>query len=98
MFALTGIYIDGSHTSAVDFQVAVIRFANDRGYEIDSNQMDKDVEWMNSDLDDEDTLLDILDSLDWTYEGALDYLNSTAPDNLVWTVEDNSLFLEEADD
>jgi hypothetical protein len=98
MFAVTGIYIDGSHTSAVDFQVAVIRFAVDRGYEIDSNQMDKDVEWMNSDLDDEDTLLDILDSLDWTYEGALDYLNSTAPDNLVWTVEDNSLFLEEADD
>jgi hypothetical protein len=99
MFALTGIYIDGSHMSAVDFQVAVIRFANDRGYEIDSNQMDKDVEWMNSDLDDEDTLLDILDSLDWTYEGALEYLNRIdGVDGLFWTVEDNSLFLEEHND
>jgi hypothetical protein len=98
MFAVTGIYIDGSHTSSVDFQVAVIRFAIDRGYEIDANQMDKDVAWINNERDDEDILLDILDGLDWAYEGALDYLNDTAPDNLVWTVEDNSLFLEEADD
>jgi hypothetical protein len=56
---------------------------------------------MNSDLDDEDTLLDILDSLDWTYEGALDYLNTTPPSGCVWVVRDNSLFLMtegEADD
>ena len=44
MFSLTGIYIDGSHMTGFDFQIAVIRFAVDRGYEIDSNQMDKDIE------------------------------------------------------
>ena len=31
MFSLTGIYIDGSHMSGFDFQIAVIRFAVDRG-------------------------------------------------------------------
>ncbi len=98
MFAVTGIYIDGSHTSAVDFQVAVIRFAIDRGYEIDSNQMDKDVAWINNERDDDDILLDILDGLDWAYEGALEYLNDTVPDKLYWEVEDQSLYLTEAED
>jgi hypothetical protein len=95
MFAVAGIYIDGSHTSAFDFEIAVIRFAVDRGYKIDSNQMDKDLEDYRNDWLSEETLYEVLYSLDCTYDGALDFLNSTAPDNLAWTVEDNSLFLEE---
>jgi len=39
-----------------------------------------------------------LDALDWTYEDALDFLNNGLPDGLYYTVEDQSLFLEELDD
>lgn len=94
----TGCYIDGSHWSSFDFAVAVIDFAVDRGFEIDMETYRADLEWLKSEDDDEDKYLDIVDALDWTYQDALDYLNDTAPDNLIWTVEDQSLFLEEADD
>ena len=99
MFAIAGIYNNGSHMSGFDFQIAVIRFAVDRGYEIDSNQMDKDIEDYRNDWLSEETLLEVFESIDLTYDGALDYLNSTAAvDGLFWTVEDNSLFLEECND
>lgn len=94
----TGCYIDGSHWSSFDFSVAVIDFAVDRGFEIDMETYRADLEWLKSEEDDEDKYLDIVDALDWTYQDALDYLNDTAPDNLIWTVEDQSLFLEESDD
>jgi hypothetical protein len=94
----TGCYIDGSHISSIDFALAVIDFAINNGFEIDIEQYNKDKEWLSSDEDEEDKYLDIVDALDWTYQDAIDFLNDTAPDNLIWTVEDQSLFLEEADD
>lgn len=97
-----GCVIDGSHWSSFDFAVAVIDFAVDRGFEIDETQYREDLEWLSTydkgDFGDEDKYLDIVDSLDWTYEDALDYLNSTAPDNLIWFVEDQSLFLDTTED
>lgn len=94
----TGCYIDGSHWSSFDFTTAVIDFAVERGFEIDDEQYKKDLEDYRNDLLDEDILYEVLESLDWTYAEALDYLNGTAPDNLIWFVEDQSLFLEESDD
>lgn len=99
MFAVAGIYIDGSHTSGFDFQIAVIRFAVDRGYLINSNQMDKDIEDYRNDCLSEETLHEVFYSLECTYDGAIDYLNTTAAmDGLFWTVVNNSLFLEECND
>jgi hypothetical protein len=91
----TGCYIDGSHWSAFDFSVAVIEFAHDKGFDLMYDQFVKDIEWFRSSGDDEDIMFDILDSLDGTYYDAIDYLNSTAPDNLYWEVEDQSLYLTE---
>ena len=98
MFAIAGIYINGSHMSGFDFQIAVIRFAVDRGYEIDSNQMDKDIEDYRNDWLSEETLFEVFESIDWTYEDALDFLNSKLPNGLYYTVDDQCLILEELDD
>lgn len=94
----TGCYIDGSHMNSIDFSLAVIDFAVDRGFEIDNEQYNKDKEWLTDSDDDEDKYFDILDAIDWTYQDAIDYLNDTAPADMIWFVEDQSLFLEESED
>lgn len=94
----TGCYIDGSHWSSIDFSLAVIDFAVDRGFEIDNEQYNKDKEWLIDSDDDEYKYLEILDAIDWTYQEALDYLNTISPAEYAWIVEDQSLFLEELDD
>ena len=98
MFPGTGCVIDGSHMNSIDFTLAVIDLAVDAGFEIDQEQYRKDIDWMNSEVDDEDIYLDILNALDWTYEDALEFLNSGLPDGLHYTVDCNCLILEELDD
>ena len=98
MFPGTGCVIDGSHMSSMDFALAVIDFAVDRGFEIDREQYGADVEAYKNDGLDEDTLYEVLDALDWTYDDALEYLNSGLPDNLRYTVDCQCLILEEVDD
>ena len=98
MFPGTGCVIDGSHMNSIDFTLAVIDLAVDAGFEIDHEQYRKDIDWMNSEVDDEDIYLDILNALDWTYEDALEYLNMGLPEGLCYTVNEQSLFLEELDD
>jgi hypothetical protein len=97
----TGCYIDGSHMSSFDFTAAVIEFAHDHGFELEYDQFVKDVNDIRDDLLTDDDIYDVMDALDWTYEDALDYLNTNTRPGLVWVVEDQSLFLmteEEADD
>ena len=99
MFPGTGCVIDGSHMSSIDFTLAVIDLAVDAGFEIDESQYLADLDWLKSDEDDEDRLIDIREALDWTYDDALDYLNEIDnPAGRAWYVEDNSLFMEESDD
>ena len=99
--AETGCYIDGSHMSSFDFSAAVIEFAHDFGFELEWEAFLRDVEWMNGDETDDERLSDILDAIDWTYEDALDYLNTNTRPGFVWVVRDQSLYLmtyDEADD
>ena len=99
MFPGTGCVIDGSHMNSIDFTLAVIDLAVERGFEIDHEQYNKDREWMNSEEDDEDLYLDILNALDWTYDEALDYLNEIdLHRGYVWVVDEQSLFREKSDD
>jgi hypothetical protein len=92
-------FFDGSHQSPTDFTVRVIDYAISRGFEIDEAQYRADLDWLKSDEDDEDRLIDIREALDWTYDDALDYLNEIDnPAGRAWYVEDNSLFMEELDD
>ena len=98
MFPGTGCVIDGSHMSSIDFTLAVIDLAVDAGFEIDESQYLADLDWLKSDEDDEDRLIDIREALDWTYEDALDFLNSKLPNGLYYTVDDQCLILEELDD
>jgi hypothetical protein len=49
----------------------------------------------------EDELNEVLDAIDWTYEDAIEYLNTNTREPLVWVVRDQSLMLmdeDEADD
>ena len=94
----TGCYIDGSHRSSIEFTALVIEMAHDYGFELDWDRFVDDIEWLRSEEDDEDRMLDILDSLDWTYEDALGYLNEQTRKGLVWVVENQSLFLEMTND
>ena len=96
-----GCVIDGSHMSSIHFTLAVIDYAVDRGFEIDQEQYRKDVEWLNDTGDNhttDDPYYDIMDALDWTYEDALEYLNSITPADYFYLVEDQSLFLEMTND
>ena len=95
----TGCYIDGSHIRSDDFSVAVIDLAVTKGFEIDMDVYKADVEHLHNDTyySDDDFFI-IQEALEWTYQGAIDFLNDSAPDNLMWFVEDQSLFLEESED
>ena len=99
----TGCYIDGSHMSSFDFTALVIEMAHDYGFEMEWDQFVKDVEWMRTPNPDDaqEEAAEILDALDWTFEDALDYLNTNTREGLVWVVREQSLYLmtfEEADD
>lgn len=102
-----GCYIDGSHMNSFDFTVAVIDLAVEHGFEIDQEQYRKDIDWIGSvsdvkyleaDQESIDRMYEIMDALDWTYGDAIEYLNDTTREGFVWTVEDQSLFLEEVND
>ena len=99
-----GCVIDGSHMSNFDFMVAVLRYAADRGFELDQAAMDEDILWLEEYKfgmreHDEATHLDILESLDCTYDEALDYLNEIdLHRGYVWVVDEQSLFREKSDD
>jgi hypothetical protein len=99
----TGCYIDGSHMSSFDFTALVIEMAHDYGFEMEWDQFVKDVEWMRTPNPDDaqEEAAEILDALDWTYEDAIEYLNTNTREGLVWVVREQSLYLmtfEEADD
>lgn len=94
----TGCYIDGSHRSSFDFACLVIEMAHDYGFEMDWDIFLSDMSWLESKQDDEDRELEILDSLDWTFEDALEYLNTNTRPGFVWVVEDQSLFLMTEED
>lgn len=99
MFPGTGCVIDGSHMNSFDFITAVIDLAVDAGFEIDREQYGADLEAYKNDGLDEDTLLSVLDALDWTYEDALEYLNEIdLHRGYVWVVDEQSLFREKSDD
>lgn len=97
----TGCWIDGSHMSSFDFSALVIEMAHEYGFELEWEAFVADVDWMKDPDDDFDREQDILDSIDWTYEDAIEYLNDNTREGLVWVVRDQSLYLmtfEEADD
>jgi hypothetical protein len=91
----TGCYIDCTHRSNFDFMCMVIEMAHDYGFEMDFDQFVKDVtDLRNGDVDDE-WLMDVLNALDWTFEDALEYLNTNTREGLYWEVIDQSLYLTE---
>jgi hypothetical protein len=97
----TGCYIDGSHMSSFDFSAAVIEFAHDHGFELDWDVFLVDTEQFRAGEISDEFIPEVLVALDWTYEDAIDYLNTNTREPLVWVVRDQSLYLmsyDEADD
>jgi hypothetical protein len=79
----------------------VIELAHDYGFELEWDQFIADMNWLSSDEVDDDRHYEILDAIDWTYEDALEYLNTNTREGLVWVVREQSLYLmtyEEAED
>ena len=96
----TGCYIDGSRRDVVEFSLLVIELAHDYGFELDWDRFVKDAANLREPgyMMEEDELNDILDAIDWTYEDAIDYLNTNTRPGFVWVVEDQSLFLMTEED
>ena len=93
-----GCHIDGSHHRTTDFIAQVIRYAHRLGYEIEIDQMETDLVALDEGTLDDDEMLDVLDSLEWCYEEAMNFLHDTAPDGYYWEVDDQSLFFREESD
>lgn len=95
--AETGCYIDCTHRSNFDFMCLVIELAHDYGFEMEWETFIKDVEWMRTpnSYDAQEEAAEILDALDWTFEDALEYLNTNTREGLYWEVIDQSLYLTE---
>ena len=99
----TGCYIDCTHRSNFDFMCLVIEMAHDYGFELEWDQFVKDAANLREPgyMMEEDELNEVLDALDWTFEDALEYLNTNTREGLVWVVREQSLMLmdeDEADD
>ncbi len=95
--AETGCYIDGSHRDSIEFSLLVIEMAHDYGFELEWDQFVKDAANLREPgyIMEEDELNEVLDAIDWTYEDALDYLNTNTREGLYWEVIDQSLYLTE---
>jgi hypothetical protein len=93
----TGCYIDGSHRDSIEFSLLVIEMAHDYGFELEWDQFVKDATNLREPgyMMEEDELNEILDAIDWTYDDALDYLNTNTRDGFYWEVIDQSLYLVE---
>lgn len=98
--AETGCYIDGSRRDVVEFSLLVIELAHDYGFELDWDRFVKDAANLREPgyVMDDDEIQEIFDAIDWTYEDAIDYLNTNTRPGFVWVVEDQSLFLMTEED
>ena len=91
-----GCWIDGSHKSGLDFNYAVIELAHKRfAYQVDIDMIWNDIQNMeNNPETDSYEFIDILDSVYWTCEEALDHMNDSLRDTpYYFEVEDQSLYL-----
>ena len=90
----TGCWIDGTHMSPLYFATRVIDLAHDYGFELDYGQFMTDVELLEKgELGDAE--VEVMDAIDWTYDDALEYLNSQCREGLYFVVEDSNLWLVE---
>jgi hypothetical protein len=104
MILETGCYIDCSHLSSDELNYRIIKFTTEYGWEggsIDTAMLindylcapepDNDGAWTYEDA------FELSETLYYAAEDAVQWLNDNkfGPDNVYWTVEDNSLYLWE---
>lgn len=95
----TSCFIDGKGVAPIDFFLSVIDYALSRGFELDEPRYRQDIEWLKTNEDDEERLLDIEQALNWTMDDAVDHLNEIDhPVGRAWFVDDQCLFREEGID
>lgn len=88
------LIVDGSHTSMLDFDTAVINYAMDLGFITDADY-DEIVKALR-DWDEENMVAHLLaarQDLDWILEDALDYLNEIADEDKYYVIYESCLYL-----
>ena len=90
-----GCWIDGSHHRSDYFMFQVIRSAYMFfDFDIDFDLIIADLGKIEHGEFDQDELLDVLDSLDWTYQAAVDHMNEQLRNTpYYFEVQDQSLYL-----
>ena len=90
-----GCWIDGSHDRNDYFMFQVIRTANMHfDFDIDIDLIIDDLGKIEHGEFDQDELLDVLDSIDWAYQAAMDHMNDQLRDTpYYFEVEHRSLYL-----
>ena len=93
-----GCWVDGSHLSADGFDVQVITFAEINGWNCGKWEIDEILDARKVDERDGDNYPVWSEPLFDAAQDAVDWLNAQRTDDLVWTVEDNSLYLTKGND
>ena len=90
-----GCWIDGSNDRNDYFMFQVIRTANMHfDFDIDIDLIIDDLGKIEHGEFDQDELLDVLDSIDWAYQAAMDHMNDQLRDTpYYFEVEHRSLYL-----
>jgi hypothetical protein len=87
-----GCIIDGSHWNPQDFEIAILRFAINYGYDdVDMEKVEEDYDNMN-DLCSHD-YEDFIQALWEESELAVNWMNDQLPENYYFYIDDGSLYL-----
>ena len=91
-----GCYMDGSHWRGDNFSLSLIRFCQNLGW--DGGEWD--VYLLAKDHSDsgEDVSSELCEALYDASEDSVDWLNAQRKDDLVWTVEEQCLYLTKGND
>lgn len=92
---LTGCYIDGGHESSEYLSAVIVRYATELGWDGGQWEVSEILDAYVSGETDAEGICVASEPMYDASEDAVQWMNDQRTDDLVWTIEDNSLYLME---